>query len=216
LSSFFTREIIWLTFIEKKTKKIGNWKCPLIVQNKSKYFENFTLYRNAKNQWKLYVSTVICWRLMVGTHCRGGGELLQAHISPLTGGGKAKTIEFNRHRCGVWTYTPKTKIDFVKNRYCVKISGFLNSFFLFFLALLKITGNFNLPNAITIFTFPSNIKLLFPIKILLKKIEVLFDYLSCAQTQIKNKTHIIVKSIHLSLRSESKSNNFLSINHINI
>jgi len=57
----------------------------------------------------------------------------------------------------------------------------------------------DLPNAPTRFTFPSN-------KILLKKIKaVLLPQTVITDVKSKKKTHIIAKSIHSSLRSESKN-----------
>jgi len=92
--------------------------------------------------------------------------------------------------------TPKTKIDFVENLFHVKILVFFNFFFLFFPALLS----FYLLDALMKFTFP-------PEKIMKLKIEALFQiYLLCIQsTDTEQITHLILKSIHSLLRSESKT-----------
>jgi len=59
---FYPTNKIVLTLIEKKSKKIGNWKCLQTVQNKSKYL---TCIENAL--WKLHVSVIICFRATLKT-----------------------------------------------------------------------------------------------------------------------------------------------------
>ena len=82
-----------------------------------------------------------------------------------------------------------------------KNSRFSLKFVLFFPRRLKTIENFLLltPKVLTSFTF-------LPKKMLIKKIEALLQSLNVMTD--KKKTHIILKSIHLSLRSESKMEYF--------
>ena len=93
----------------------------------------------------------------------------------------------------------------VKNWFCVKIPVFPSFFFLVFPALLKTLGKLKkLPpqctNKLHFATgnHPQSLKL-----------KHYFDTFSCTQTQ-KKETHNIVKSIHSSLRSESKIINVIN------
>jgi len=60
-----TTNKILLTYIEKKTKKVGNRKYPYTAQNKLNIFKNVSCIANdnINNHWKCNVSTVIFLRV---------------------------------------------------------------------------------------------------------------------------------------------------------